>query len=177
MNPQNPPYPAAPSEGSGLAVASLVLGILGIVLCLGPLAGVPAVICGHIAQSRIKRAGGASGGMVIAGLITGYISIAMTLVIGLLAAVAIPNFVKARRQAQYQVCHSNLKMIQQAKETWALENRKTEDAVPTEADLLEKQWISSNSMTCPAHGRYEFNSVKDNPVCNVHGTLASASNR
>src|SRR5687767_4735773 len=139
MNPPHiPTSPAPAQESSGLAVASLVLGILGIALCLGPLTGIPAVICGHMAQARIRRAGGTTGGMVMAGLITGYISIAMITVIGLMIAIAIPNFVKARQQAQYNACQSNLKMIQQAKETWALENRRTEDAVPARTDLLEK---------------------------------------
>jgi hypothetical protein len=177
MNP--PPMPQscpAQSEGSGLAISSLILGILGIVLCLGPLTGIPAVICGHLAQARIRRSGGTSGGMVIAGLITGYISIAMIAVIGLLAAIAIPNFVKARQQAMLQQCHANLRSMQGAKETWALENRKTEDAVPTRAELLEKNLISP-SLRCPANGRYELNSVKENPVCNVHGTITPGPNR
>jgi len=163
----------AQQERSGLAIASLILGILGIAVCLGPLTGVPAVICGHLAQSKIKRAGRHSSGMVVAGLITGYISIAMAVIMGMLAAVAIPNFVKARKASERYTCLAHLQMIQQAKETWALENRKTEDAVPTRADLLEKNLIS-NSVNCPANGRYEFNAVKENPVCNVHGTLGKS---
>ena len=172
MNP--PPItssPAAPQESSGLAVASLVLGICGIVLCLGPIAGIPAVICGHIAQSRIRRAGGQSGGMIIAGLITGYISIAMITVMGLLAAIAIPNFVKARKQAESNVCQANLRMIQEAKRTWATENRKTDDAVPERAELVNGQLISDR-LSCPGGGQYELNAVKEEPACSVHGTVA-----
>lgn len=57
------------------AVWSLVLGILGLVCC-GPLAGIPAVICGHVSRGRIRRSGGtlAGNGMALAGLVLGYIA-------------------------------------------------------------------------------------------------------
>ena len=141
MNPYpNPPaLPVPPpSQRCGLALASLILGILGIGLCLGPLAGIPAVICGHIAQSRISNSGGrlSGTGLATAGLITGYISITMIAVIGLLAAIAVPNFVRAREAAQSNACVLNLRNIDGAKRTWALESRKPESAVPTEGDLF-----------------------------------------
>ena len=46
-------------------------------------------------------------------------------IIGLLAAIAIPNFVKARTTAQRNACINNLRQIDGAKEQWALENNKT----------------------------------------------------
>jgi prepilin-type N-terminal cleavage/methylation domain-containing protein len=46
-------------------------------------------------------------------------------IIGLLAAIAIPNFVKARQTAQRNACISNLRQIDGAKEQWALENKKS----------------------------------------------------
>lgn len=82
MNPVPPPVPPVRPAPSGLCIASLVLGILG--LCNG-VTGIPAVICGHIGLSKVKRSGGAVGGrgMGIAGLVMGYLS-----TIGLLAFVA-----------------------------------------------------------------------------------------
>jgi hypothetical protein len=64
-----------PPKSSGLAIASLICGIVG--LCVGP-TGVAAVITGHLALSNIKQSGGAvtGRGMAIAGLILGYIEIA-----------------------------------------------------------------------------------------------------
>jgi competence protein ComGC len=172
----NPPPISSVSrpQSSGLALASLILGICGIVLCLGPLAGVPAVICGHSAQSQIKRSGGTLGGagMATAGLITGYISILMIFVIGLMAAIAIPNFVKARKIAQYNVCQANLKMIQDAKEAWALENRKTENAVANEADLVGSSKTMAERPACPGGGTYDLNAVNQSPACSVHGPIA-----
>ena len=72
-----PLYQPAP-KAHGLAVASLVLGIISLVIVgIGLLTGVPAAICGHAALRAIKAApteyGG--GGMAIAGLITGYIGL------------------------------------------------------------------------------------------------------
>jgi prepilin-type N-terminal cleavage/methylation domain-containing protein len=51
-------------------------------------------------------------------------------IIGLLAAIAIPNFVKARESAQLNSIFNNLRIIEGAKDQWALENKKgTGDAV------------------------------------------------
>lgn len=54
----------------GLAVGSLVAGIASLACLLGPLAGVPAIVLGHLARARIQRAGGmlAGGGLALAGL-------------------------------------------------------------------------------------------------------------
>ena len=51
-------------------------------------------------------------------------------IIGLLAAIAIPNFVKARTASQKNACIANLKQVQGAKATWALENKKVDADVP-----------------------------------------------
>lgn len=61
---------------SGLAIASLVCGIMGLVTCL-MLPGIPAVTCGNMAISRMNGPGVLSGGrgMAIAGLVMGDLSI------------------------------------------------------------------------------------------------------
>jgi competence protein ComGC len=175
MNPPppigNPPTQHA--ERSGLALASMLLGICGIVLCLGPLAGIPAVICGHMAHSRINRSAGAitGSGMALTGLVTGYLSIAWIVVMAMLAAIAIPNFVKARNQAQYNMCQSNLKAIQGAKEVWKLENKKDDAAIPTDADLFGPAKPVQNKPVCPAGGSYSLNAVQESPACSQHGEI------
>jgi hypothetical protein len=174
MNP--PPLGSAASQPqqSGLALASMILGICGIALCLGPLSGIPAVICGHMAHSRIKQSGGAVGGlgMATAGLIMGYFSFAMIFVVGMMVAVAAPNFIKARNNALSQHCRSNLRTIQSAKEVWALQNRKSDDSIPTEADLVGPGNQMAALPVCNAGGVYSFNPVRENPSCSVHGALS-----
>jgi len=173
----NPPPILPPDnsakQSSGLALASMILGICGIVLCFGPLAGIPGVICGHMAQSRIKRSGGtmSGAGQATAGLVLGYLSIAWIFVIAMMAAIAIPNFVKARTQAQYNACQNNLQAIQGAKDIWALENKKARDVIPTDADLFGADRSIKQKPTCPARGAYSLNSVQESPSCSQHGEI------
>lgn len=79
MTTQHPvPAPAwnAPAPTNGLAIASLVLGILGFAI-------IP-VIMGHIALRQIRERGEAGAGMAIAGLVLGYLALAGYLVFGII---------------------------------------------------------------------------------------------
>ena len=161
--------PAEPKNCS-LAVWSLVLGILAIVLvCIGPLFAIPAVICGHMAHSRIKRSAGAltGGGLALGGLITGYLSLALIPIIGMMAAIAIPNFVKARSTAQMNMCISNLRQIDGAKQQWALENKKQTTDTPTAQELDTYLHRSFTTLKCPAGGVYTINAVGEKPACSI----------
>jgi len=86
-------------------------------------------------------------------------------IIGLLAAIAIPNFVRARTTAQKNSCIANLKQIDGAKQQWALENKKDSADVPTTGDV--SPFLKSNSMpACPGGGSYTVNAVSTDPTCN-----------
>src|SRR5258706_5124264 len=74
-------------------------------------------------------------------------------IIGLLAAIAIPNFVRARGTAQKNACINNLRQIDGAKQQWALENRQTDAAVPVATDITP--YLKGGAMPlCPAAGTY-----------------------
>jgi prepilin-type N-terminal cleavage/methylation domain-containing protein len=95
-------------------------------------------------------------------------------IIGLLAAIAIPNFVKARTTAQTNACLANLKQIQGAIETWALENKKGPAAAVTIADISGDatkhiKSLINTDLKCPAGGTYAVTTVADNPTCDVDG--------
>lgn len=82
-----------PTPTSGLAIASLICGIVGLVLCMF-FPGIPniaAVICGHMALSRIRNSPVPieGRGMAIAGLITGYVGIGMIVISLLFFATAV----------------------------------------------------------------------------------------
>ena len=66
---------------SGMAIASLVFGIVGLVSCLVFL-GIPAVICGHVAMSQIANSPVpmVGRGMALAGLVCGYLAVLVMLV-------------------------------------------------------------------------------------------------
>jgi type II secretory pathway pseudopilin PulG len=94
-----PPVPAytGEQETEGKAVGSLILGILAI-FPLGLLAGIPAVVLGHLAKANIRKGLGRlkGDGMATAGLIMGYISLAAIPLVLIIAAIAIPSFMRAR---------------------------------------------------------------------------------
>jgi Domain of unknown function (DUF4190) len=163
-----PPRP----KTSALAVWSLVLGILSVAVpCMAILAAIPAVICGHTGMSRIRNSGGAltGNGLALAGLITGYIGIFFGIfVFGFLAAIAVPNFEKARHQSMENACINNLRQIQAAKQEWALEKNKSQGDVPTEFDLTP--YLANNKFpVCPADGNYTIGAVSNLPTCSVPG--------
>src|SRR5271170_5411043 len=56
-------------------------------------------------------------------------------IIGLLAAIAIPNFVKARTTSQQNACINNLRLIDSSKQQWALEQRQQNSNTPLGTDL------------------------------------------
>ena len=94
-------------------------------------------------------------------------------IIGLLAAIAIPNFVKARTTAQKNACINNLRQIDGAKEQWALETKQAETATPVEADVAP--YIKGQQMpTCPAGGAapapYVIGDFQTSPSCAVEAT-------
>ena len=88
-------------------------------------------------------------------------------IIGLLAAVAIPNLVKARKSAQKAACVNNLKAIEGAKATWALEMRKADSDVPTDADLFGPDRNIRDKPNCPGGGTYNLNAVSEKPTCTI----------
>ena len=90
-------------------------------------------------------------------------------IIGLLAAIAIPNFVKARNTAQATGCINNLRQIDGAKQTWALEKGMGPDATPddTALKLYIKLDNKGNIPGCPAQGVYTYGSVGTLPTCSL----------
>jgi len=89
-------------------------------------------------------------------------------IIGLLAAIAIPNFVRARNTAQKNSCINNLRQIDGAKQQWALENKQTDTAVATSDDV--KVYLKNNLFPhCPASGTYDIKAVNADPVCSASG--------
>ena len=90
-------------------------------------------------------------------------------IIGLLAAIAIPNFIKAREASQKNACIANLKQIDGAKQTWALETKQISTASPGEADLYGPTLYIRDTPACPANGVYTLNTVANKPSCNISG--------
>src|SRR6266700_2177179 len=89
-------------------------------------------------------------------------------IIGLLAAIAIPNFVKARTASQKNACIANLKQIDGAKSTWALENKKIDTDVPVDADLFGATAYIRVKPECPGTTTpYTLGDVGTSPSCSL----------
>ena len=86
-------------------------------------------------------------------------------IIGLLAAIAIPNFVKARTASQKNACIANLKQIDGAKATWALEQKKNTTDTPVDTDLFGATSYIRDKPSCPGGGTYALNDVGSKPTC------------
>jgi prepilin-type N-terminal cleavage/methylation domain-containing protein len=95
-------------------------------------------------------------------------------IIGLLAAIALPNFVRSRNTSQANACINNLRQIDSATQQWALERGKkdSDEAVPSEvAGYIRDQVIP----TCPTGSIYVFGvsvSVTPSVTCPVGTSLS-----
>ena len=90
---------------------------------------------------------------------------------GMLAAIAIPNFVKARQTAQQNGCINNLRQIDAAKQQWALENNKKSTDVPSQSDIQPYVGRGPNGTwpACPSGGQYTIGPVGERPTCTIPG--------
>jgi len=117
-----PPLPTGPQQTSGKAIASLICGVISVF----PLF-IVAIILGHVSLSEIKKSGGRlkGEGLAIAGLVLGYLGIVAIPFILIVAAIAIPNLLRAKiaanessavgsvrnlitAEVNYQATHQNL---------------------------------------------------------------------
>ena len=88
-------------------------------------------------------------------------------IIGLLAAIAIPSFVRARTTSQTNACINNLRQMDGGKDQWAIENNKVDSDTVTLADIAD--YIKGGTPDCPAAGTYSVNTVADDPTCSITG--------
>ena len=99
-------------------------------------------------------------------------------IIGLLAAIAIPNFVHARTTAQQNACINNLRQIDGAKQEFALENKKASTYVPLATDIQPYMGRGANGSlpSCPldsANGfatSYNAQALTTAPTCKISST-------
>ena len=92
-------------------------------------------------------------------------------IIGLLAAIAIPNFVRARQTSQTNACINNLRIIDAAKQQWALEQGQISTAVPTSGNIVPYLGRAGSYMPSePLGGSYSILAVSVVPTCSKVNT-------
>jgi prepilin-type processing-associated H-X9-DG protein len=138
--------PAAEPVKTGLAVAALVLGIVGLVVFCA-LVGISGIVTGIIALNRIskepQRYGGQ--GMAIGGLVCGGVSL---LLLPLLVAILLPSLSRARELSKRLVCASNLKGIGTTLKIYV--NDDPGQGVPTLSLLVTRGEITPKQLICPS---------------------------
>jgi prepilin-type N-terminal cleavage/methylation domain-containing protein len=97
-------------------------------------------------------------------------------IIGLLAAIAIPNFIKARETARKNTCINNLRLIDGAQQQWALETGAVSTATPALSSLKVYLGRGGNgsingtlqgAVKCPSGGTYTASPVSSAPTCSL----------
>lgn len=130
----------------------------------------PLPAAGAVPAMEPQRTGGMSTMLVVLLVIGGLLVIGVP-VVGLLAAIAIPNFVQARTTAQKHACIANLKQIDGAAQQWALENRKTASDTYSLTDPALLMYLKGSVLpTCPAGGTYSAGpQIAEVPRCSISG--------
>ena len=133
---------------AGLAIASLVLGIVG--FCTVGIAGIVGVILGIVAlvkasnEPRVDR----GRGFAIAGIVTGALSLLSSFtVIPLMIAVLVPSLSRARELANIAVCGANLQAVEVSLRSYAEEHSQEP---PDLSALVDSGWIDPRMLNCPS---------------------------
>ncbi len=97
----------------------------------------------------------------------------VVLIIGILLAIAVPNFVKARESSRAKACVGNLKQIDAAKEQFAMDEKKATSSAVATTDIYGADKYIKAAPLCPSGGTYTANTVGTAPVCSIGGTDAN----
>lgn len=99
----------------------------------------------------------------------------VVLIIAVLLAIAIPNFLRARETSRAKSCASNLRQMETAKEQWAMDTKASATATPTAANLVD-EYMKGTADTlpeCPSNGTYTLGNMSTRPTCDI-GTNSTA---
>ena len=93
-------------------------------------------------------------------------------VIGLLAAIAIPSFIKARNTSQMNACVNNMRQINAAKEEWATDSG-IDIGQPVDTTAINQYMRGAVTPVCPGGGKYIYHNLGQDPECSVHGLMSN----
>lgn len=139
----------------GLAIASLVLGILGIFTSCMPVLGLTALILGIIALVKASNRPAEYGGkgLAVAGVSLGGISLVLMPVMFMMIAIMLPSLSKARDMAKRAVCAANLGGTGKGLAIYANQYK---GQLPPDIDALVRSGLAQpGQFVCPASGASE----------------------
>jgi type IV pilus assembly protein PilA len=146
-----PGLPISEAKTSGMAVASLVCGIVNVF----PVS-IIAIVLGHISLSQIRKSAGRlkGQGLAIAGLVLGYLGIVAIPFILIIAAIAIPNLLRAKIAANESSAVGSIRTLETAERAYAAEHQNA-GVTCNLADLYSAGLIDSSLMSGQKSG-YAF---------------------
>jgi prepilin-type N-terminal cleavage/methylation domain-containing protein len=95
----------------------------------------------------------------------------VVLIIGILLAIAVPNFVRARESSRAKSCQANLKQIDSAKEQYMMDNNTT--TAPAAMANIVPDYIKATPV-CPSGGAYTIGDAVTAPTCGIGANGAGA---
>ena len=90
----------------------------------------------------------------------------VVLIIAVLLAIAIPNFLRARETSRAKSCCANLRQIETAKEQWAMDTKASATDAPASMAVLAPDYMK-NTPECPSDGAYTIADMSTRPTCDV----------
>lgn len=94
----------------------------------------------------------------------------VVLILGILLAVAVPNWMSARERSRQGACFQSLNQIESGKEQFAIENRLGQGDVVNETDIWPAYIRGDEFPSCPAGGVYNVGVVGTWATCTYHGS-------
>ncbi len=117
--------------------------------------------CPETDLGRMKTRHSAAGGFTLAEMMF------VMLILGMIAAISVPAMLKYRGTAEVKLCISNLRVLDNAKNSWAFERRRSPDAIPTPNDI--RVYLQFQQMpVCPANGDYRLRRLSRKPTCTLY---------
>lgn len=134
-NPQSVPFEPTPARTSRLAIASLILGLLGF-LILPALAG---LVCGIVGMVAVQRSAGAlkGFGLALAGTIVSVLMLALIPVMAIVAGITLPALAKAKSKAQTIMSMNNVKQLNLAALLYSSDSNDTFPAATNWCEALQ----------------------------------------
>ncbi len=90
-------------------------------------------------------------------------------IIGLLLAIAVPNFLRYMDQSRGRACQRTLKEIMGAKERWAMDGGRGPQDEPAMSELTGSTSYLRATPKCPSGGDYTVGQLDTNPICSIGG--------
>lgn len=118
------------------------------------------------AYATSPKKGMSAAAIVLVALAVVFVMVAF---VGMLVAISVPGFIKARQEARKRACQENLQRIDGAKQQFAIDDNLDGSYVPTWDEIVEsgKPGYLQQRPICPAGGNYTINAIDEDPTCSV----------